>query len=65
MFISTRCTRTKKRLLMRSITMAQQTPPNQQQQGNKPGQPTPMPNKPGQSSQQSSSDQHDQSTNKK
>jgi hypothetical protein len=49
----------------RSITMAQQTPPNQPQQGNKPGQPNPMPNKPGQSSQQSSSDQHDQSANKK
>jgi len=45
--------------------MAQQTPPNQQQQG-KPGQPKPMPNKPGQSSQQqSSSGQHDQSEDKK
>jgi hypothetical protein len=45
--------------------MAQQTPQNQPQQGNKPGQPTPMPNKPGQSSQQSSSDQQNQSANKK
>jgi hypothetical protein len=45
--------------------MAQQTQPNQQQQGNKPGQPNPMPNKPGQSQQQSSNDQQDQSTNRK
>jgi hypothetical protein len=44
--------------------MAQQTQPNQQQQSNKPGQPNQMPNKPGQT-QQSSSDQHDQSANKK
>jgi len=63
--ISTRCTRTKKRLLIQEQHMAQQSQPNQPQQGNKPGQPNQMPNKPGQTSQQSSSDQHDQSTNKK
>jgi hypothetical protein len=43
--------------------MTQQNQPNPQQ-GNKPGQPNPMPNKPGQNSQQSN-DQHDQSANKK
>jgi hypothetical protein len=59
-----RCTRTKKRLLISgAISMAQQTPPNQQQQG-KPGQPNPMPNKPGQS-QQTTGGQHDPSENKK
>lgn len=44
--------------------MADQNPQNQQQ-GNKPGQQNPMPNKPGQSSQQSGSGQNDQSANKK
>lgn len=38
--------------------MAQQNPPNQPQQGTKPGQPNPMQNKPGQGTQQSSSGQH-------
>jgi hypothetical protein len=61
-----RCTRKKKRLLISGArTMTQQNQPNQPQQGNKPGQPNPMPNKPGQSSQQSSGGQHDQTTNKK
>ena len=45
--------------------MAQQNQPNQPQQGNKPGQPNPMPNKPGQGNQQSSGGQQDQSANKK
>jgi hypothetical protein len=59
-----RCTRRKRVLLIvRRTTMAQQNTPNQPQQGNKPGQPNPMQNKPGQGSQQSSSGQ--QSTNKK
>jgi hypothetical protein len=66
MSISTRCTRTKKRLLMiRRTRMAQQNQPNPPQQGNKPGQPNPMPNKPGQGTQQSSGGQQDQSANKK
>jgi hypothetical protein len=64
--ISTRCTRTKKRLLILGArNMAQQTQPNHPQQGNKPGQPNQMPNKPGQTSQQSGSGQNDQSANKK
>jgi hypothetical protein len=33
--------------------MAQQNQPNQPQQGNKPGQPNPVPNKPGQGQQTS------------
>ncbi|HWW98480.1 MAG TPA: hypothetical protein VNY74_12310 [Edaphobacter sp.] len=45
--------------------MAQQNQPNPPQQGNKPGQPNPMPNKPGQGTQQSSGGQQDQSANKK
>jgi hypothetical protein len=45
--------------------MSQQNQPNNPQQGNKPGQPNPMPNKPGQTSQQSGSGQNDQSANKK
>jgi hypothetical protein len=45
--------------------MTQQNQPNQPQQGNKPGQPNPMPNKPGQGSQQGSGGQQDQSANKK
>jgi hypothetical protein len=46
--------------------MADQNPQNTQQ-GNKPGQQNPMPNKPGQSSQQSGSGSgpNDQSANKK
>jgi hypothetical protein len=45
--------------------MAQQNQPNPPQQGNKPGQPNPMPNKPGQGNQQTSGGQQDQSANKK
>jgi hypothetical protein len=47
------------------LHMAQQNQPNPPQQGNKPGQPNPMPNKPGQGTQQSGSGQQDQSANKK
>jgi hypothetical protein len=66
MCISTRCTRTKKRLLIiRRITMTQQNQPNPPQQGTKPGQPNPMQNKPGQSSQQQSSSGQQDQTNKK
>jgi hypothetical protein len=55
----------KRLLIFRRTTMAQQNQPNPPQQGNKPGQPNPMPNKPGQGTQQSGSGQQDQSANKK
>jgi len=67
MSISTRCTH-KAAPADKSgeLPMAQQNQPNPPQQGNKPGQPKPMPNKPGQGSQQTSSGgQQDQSANKK